>query len=83
VIPELKEGIASRNFQALHPIWKSAVYHAARDFGVAQTAWIAQLPGRSTPTCFSLILNSRKFLDEEEADEIFERAISLLGVPMR
>ncbi len=76
--PELKAGLASTNFRQLHPKWKGGVYYAARDFGIAQTAWVAKLPGRKQPTCFSLILNAKDFLDEEAADEIHARFVSLI-----
>jgi hypothetical protein len=81
-LPELKDGLASRNFRREHPSWGPAVYHAAREFGVAQTAFVADLPGRKTPTCVSLLLHSAGFLDEDAVSEIFSRITTLL-VPRR
>ncbi len=80
-VPELKNGLGSRGFRTVHPEWKEATYYAARDFGVAQTAWKAVLPGRKAATCFSLILNAGEALDEGEAEEVHARAVSLLIQP--
>lgn len=78
-VPELVEGLASKNFRTMHPAWKKAVYYAARDFGVSQTTWVADLPGTKKSSCFTLVLNSPALLDEEAGDETLARAYDLVN----
>ena len=76
--PELKAGTASLNFRATHQGWTGGVYHASRESGVSQTTWVAQLPGHSKSTCFSLTINASDFIDEGLTEEVLYRADSLM-----
>lgn len=77
-VQAFRDGIASKNFRENHRGWKQAVYHAGREFGVVQTALLAQPNRKAPPVCFSLLINEPKMIDESESIEIHERALTLL-----
>ncbi|RZA06967.1 MAG: hypothetical protein EOP11_08980 [Proteobacteria bacterium] len=78
-VPEITGGMASRNFLSQRGRWKSVVYHAARDFGIAQTTWVAQAGPRKAPRCFSLTINEASAVDESTILEMEDRVAKLFN----
>ena len=77
-VKPFREGMASENFRQNHRGWKQSVYHAGREFGVAQTVLLAQPNRKAPPICLSLLLNEPKMIDEAESIEVLNRALTLL-----
>lgn len=77
-VKAFREGMASENFRQNNRGWKQAVYHAGREFGVAQTVLLAQPNRKAPPICLSLLLNEPKMIDEAESIELLNRALTLL-----